>query len=1714
MKRKLFKAISLILCVTMLTTAMPVGVYAQEENDIINESSSQNLDNMTIEYEIESKRTENSKTYVTSTGEFYQITSTTPIHESNGSEWKDVIDSNTNISTVKDVQEYIQNEASVLLAENSFDNSNDNTEGNTTQTTGFKTSSDISSQMVSYPDDTGYYIRGNNTGGENYLFIKLQTPYNSVYINHAKLSANCTLNSTIDPYAKIYRISDSWSNDSLVNDGEIPNIDDYDVFDRIDLSSYSNLETNNNIDTSIDLTLFCRYSSIGLYENNGLAIIPEENTNITINSAYLEIYYRELGDVDQKIDSETIDLGRAGTVYINDYTCSPVVVRDDISIFSEVSQVSVQTILNPLAIDENSTDGSNTRTNYYSTITYNNGEYLWKNCNGQNIYFTLKNTTVSNETYIGVDSSGTQYSLVLSASNNNIDHTAYNKIAIHNDSDDTTYKFGIHKNSTYDRGYLTKIVDSKANSISISYTNENNGLEDNIYKITDGNGKIYKYNYLNGLLNSIDVHYVTEDEESGESTTANVKINDNNVSVSFQYDDNKQLTNVAYSDGYSVNYVYNKGMLSNISTYNEENIELKSISFSYVGNVESSHLLNGYTIKNKSKTVSDIKINSISGSINKREFYDKVKDSTKSVMYDANSNLIYLNDYDNNEYFLNYTDNKLSKLIQTDNSATSYIINGGFNTSSNWKRTIGASIVESAPDHFGNGSSEHAASINKANGAANLYQEINNDDKGFEKNSSYIVNAEAYLKQGYPLSGKRDLSIEVYYKDSNNNKIVIGKSYFDTFIINDWQKTEMLFTIPEYTSTIYVSCICNYMPNKCYFDNIEMYDATSKNVIDVSDGSLTSEYTLNYNNNGTLESKTKLSANNQQIGTYYRYDSNNYLSSVNNNGKVTYYDYNNSNGLLLSKGINASHSKNAQYFYNGIGALTAVNQAITQIDSKIVNNETHYTYDDDKISSISHNGCTYQYTYDTSDNLTNIAVYKKEPKSDEQTIDYSISYKYLNDKIGTITYGSGATISYMYDDNNNITKIIYNNGKTDNNEIEYVYSYQYDINGCVTKFTDEVNGTETLYSKNGYTITKDGKTIYSNNGETISIFGANLTVTSSESKNSDSLTSITNYNSDISKVKTEVTTDSLNRVTKSEFLNTNISNSFGIRNIIDEFVSYSGTNKTTDLVSHSISTIFQGPTGLTDVSKRLVEEYSYKYNSVGLITDVYKKTTISKIPAGPNAKSDYDTNDGDLINHYEYDEAGQIILEVDLQNYTAIKYLYNAGGNIVEKTTYKNASATDTSGFEFDKTNKTIKSFNSNGQSINYLYQTNGVTDYLTSYNNNTISYDAAGNPLTYYGNSATESVGGKLTWNGNLLVSFNDTRYNRGYYEYKYDGDGRRTFKSEYDKDISLTNPIKTIEYIWEGDTLVGYRFRYYDSDNNFKLAIDKVIKLIYNGNELLGVAIISDNSDPNFELTAASSLSASNTYAFAKDGLGNITTIYNSDEQAVLLFTYDAYGNITPKVSGNIVQKALDENPGNGSIVYQFILGLVMAATFTGQYMTLERGYRGYIYDSETGLYYFQNRYYSPSWGRYINASDPLTLSENIGEINGANLFNFCNNNPINNTSTTGFNVNQTAISNNILPSLGINDSNMTNEGKATASEISEISHALNILGIKLSTNTDSNVNEYWNTALGNVDNTVGPKNGIDYINQSINKNSSTITEYSVKSYNTPYKISESIN
>ena len=60
----------------------------------------------------------------------------------------------------------------------------------------------------------------------------------------------------------------------------------------------------------------------------------------------------------------------------------------------------------------------------------------------------------------------------------------------------------------------------------------------------------------------------------------------------------------------------------------------------------------------------------------------------------------------------------------------------------------------------------------------------------------------------------------------------------------------------------------------------------------------------------------------------------------------------------------------------------------------------------------------------------------------------------------------------------------------------------------------------------------------------------------------------------------------------------------------------------------------------------------------------------------------------------------------------------------------------------------------------------------------------------------------------------------------------------------------------------------------------------------------------------------------------------------------------------------------------------------------------YRGYYYDTETGLYYCLSRYYDPNVGRFINADDVIDARS----IQTMNMFVYCANNPVMNVDPSG--------------------------------------------------------------------------------------------------------------
>lgn len=1711
MKKTFKKSISVFLAVVMAITVIPATTYAMEEFENDYEFSA---DEVSIKYEIESKRTENSKTYMTDDGGYYQVSAAVPIHNEVNGKWEEISEINTKIETVED-------------AENAV--------------------SEIAAYSVSNPTNTGFYesetltlfsngidknpmrIASSNktkNGIRSCIYVKPSIITDKqVFINNATLTVftgnvDTKNNKNFIEVRKLKNELTQIENAPLLTENNV-------IIDR-------HIATSNNEECQLDITSYAHYSSLGLYKNTGIALEPKYgDTSIEVKSIVLGIYYREIGDVDKTIESETVDLDRAGTLYVNDYTCSPLIVRNDLSVYDELAQVNIQTIINPAAIDNNPSDGINTRTNYYSILQYENGEYYWKNCEGEYIFFIHS----SDNNFIGSNSSGDKY--ILSSTTN--DRTDYDRIEIKSEKDNTKYHFS----KIGSNGYVTKIEyvftvgkdENKkqyVNKVEITYDGEN------ISYITDGSNRKYRYNYENGLLTSITVYYISNGSEQP------AKVNGKNIAVLYSYDENHRLNKVTYPDGYYVSYSYNEnGRILNVTAYENSSSNSAGIdlTLNYQNGIAKSNVLSKYTLKTNGVVSNEVEINSPMDNTYNRVFSDILNKSEKIMHYDQDSNLIHYKDYNGQEYYLNYTNKKLQHLIYEDASSKNIISNGDFEKADNWALTETSTITDNAPiKENGSTANKVMAFTSDSILGRGATQTVN-----VTPGESYVLACSAYCKQALPFKNDGDnsnennryYSVRVYGAASGKP---VGETYFDYNIVNNWQTSKCVINIPETISKVKIEINSQNMPGECYFDDLSMYIATKDNTSPIGIDPDIPKYEIIRNDYGQItDIIKKRSSDNKTLGKHYEYDENtHYKTSVEEAGKTTYYNYDCGSGLLTSKGKNTDPSKNTQYTYSGIGALTTVQQAITTAEGDTINQTVEYSYDDnDRISSIYHNGCLYEYTYNKNGKIENVIV--KESVEENANVDYSMSYEYDLDNVGKVIFGNGASIVYEYS-GDNITKTIYDNGKSGDEKETYVYSYKYNSDGSVAEMTDEVSNTVTTYTKKGSTVKKNGSTIYSNTGSRINLFGTSFSYSQSSSESRDKTKTTIKDSYIVSAaqgptVKAETVLDTFDRTmsTSVENKGTTDKNTHYKLTSNTEYVE-GKNNRQTNLVSHYSTELSKRSNKILPEkyeNTRISAEWSYKYDNVGRVTSVFKKST-SEIPLAPANKNSYTYNIGDLARYYQYDEGGQISLEVNFEDGTAIRYYYNEGGNISKKIAYENLTSSD---YSYDYSTDKL-SFNpkSNGTTTNLTYKSNGMTDYLTSYNGKTITYDKAGNPLDYAGNGMDySSISGTMTWNGDLLTSFKDG--NR-IYKYTYDGDGKRTSKTYY-QDIQDTVPTSRIEYIWDGDIITGYRAQFYGepTENDSQspsntgekvLYYDKTVKVIYSNNDIVGVCVVANEGEPSDKNTSIEINDAikkldwdqSANYTFVKDGQGNITEIYDPSEKVIISMSYDAYGNMTPNYMGTFVQDILNEYKGQQTgtwwidLIAAFACTLVIAMYLSGIFVSVEQGFKGYIYDIETGLYYGKKRYYSPAWGRFINASDPMTLTEDMSSVYNSNLFNYCGNDPVNNITKTGFNAPDQVISDSFVPQLVNSTNNLIKENRSTAKYFGEISTGLDTLSLGLRSTLDADAKSYWDETLHKQKDVVDNGYGFNYIQSAIDKNTSSVTKYSVNEQNTPYKVSESID
>ena len=109
---------------------------------------------------------------------------------------------------------------------------------------------------------------------------------------------------------------------------------------------------------------------------------------------------------------------------------------------------------------------------------------------------------------------------------------------------------------------------------------------------------------------------------------------------------------------------------------------------------------------------------------------------------------------------------------------------------------------------------------------------------------------------------------------------------------------------------------------------------------------------------------------------------------------------------------------------------------------------------------------------------------------------------------------------------------------------------------------------------------------------------------------------------------------------------------------------------------------------------------------------------------------------------------------------------------------------------------------------------------------------------------------------------------------------------------------------------------------------------------------------------------------YFYVKNLQGDILKVITATGTEAAAYTYDAWGKLLTS-TGDLA----DINPLR---------------------------YRGYYYDVETGFYYLQSRYYDPEICRFINADAFATT--NADGVLSANMFTYCENNPVNKEDPTG--------------------------------------------------------------------------------------------------------------
>lgn len=760
--------------------------------------------------------------------------------------------------------------------------------------------------------------------------------------------------------------------------------------------------------------------------------------------------------------------------------------------------------------------------------------------------------------------------------------------------------------------------------------------------------------------------------------------------------------------------------------------------------------------------------------------------------------------------------------------------------------------------------------------------------------------------------------------------------------VDEWQYAVQTFNLKSETSVAKTPVSIRICPR--YKGQVNRVDFTNFQLVKTN----TSNYT--YNSNGNLIS----SNSGYSASTTNNYSGNNLTKRIDSFGYETTYNYDNYNNLIS---LTSQRQVTTNQMYDDYGNITKVENVNKTGNLKLVNN-TYYNSADTK------NGISEgTYVTKTVDECNNVTQYDYD--------NVSGNLNSITDPLGNKTnfkYGTGNTLLQI--DNGNVKNSYgYENGELTSITRQGIkshvqnYNFEYNKYGDISKVqvgnkslyensVNDSNKTKTIkYNNDLY------KSIYSNNGLLLSklindkeLFNWQYNKSGQIYKHIDKNNSLYYlYDYDLQdNVSTKSTYSSLNK-RKSQ-----INFSYDING------NLTGLNNNTGGHTFFHKFTYDRDNLVTKTQMALTKYYDYSYDSLNRLN---KKSLHFNDSKTVDTNFAYYLSDRNSPDETLY-RTRRIKQEVIDNN--AYRYTYDKNGNIVSieqgvrnGTTTTGKNYVKMISYQYDNINQLTRENNKYlNQTILYNYDgvgnisekllypyTEGQVDENAvkvinySYSDNDwhdllTSYDGKTIEYDAIGNPISY-LGNDLQWQGRQLTSFSNTETNS---KYTYDASGLRTTKT--------VNGEKTY-FQYNGDKVL------YQETGNKKLyfwydCFGNLCELYYSDGTTVAAYLVTCNSR------------------------GDVEGLYNTSGGLVAKYTYDTWGNTISIVDGSGDEITSEDN-----------IAIINPIR-----------YRNYYFDSETGLYYLQSRYYNPTIGRFLNADIYFEMDSTAF---GPNLYTYCANNPV---------------------------------------------------------------------------------------------------------------------